>query len=69
MYVNTYKHTLLKTMKRFFSIMSKLQTHYPFKLDIQKLDQHIGGKWLIHRTNHSKDNPLQSLEPPYRISW
>ena len=24
----------------------KLKTHYYFKLDIQKVDQHTGGKWL-----------------------
>ena len=27
--------------------MSNLQTYYHFKLDFQKVDQHIGGKWLI----------------------
>ena len=27
--------------------MSNLQTYY-FKLDFQKVDQHTGGKWLIH---------------------
>ena len=27
--------------------MSNLQTHYHFKLDFQKVDQHTGGKWLI----------------------
>ena len=29
--------------------MSNLQTDY-FKLDFQKVDQHTGGKWLIHGT-------------------
>ena len=28
--------------------MSNLQTRYYFKLDFQKVDQHSGGKWLIH---------------------
>ena len=28
--------------------MSNLQTYYHFKLDFQKVDQHTGGKWLIH---------------------
>ena len=55
-------------MKTLFSIMSNLQTYYQFKLDYQKLDQHTGGKWLIHGTKHHKDNQLQSLEPPCRIS-
>ena len=31
--------------------MPNLQTYYHFKLDFQKLDQHTGGKWLIHGTN------------------
>ena len=26
------------------------------------------GKWLIHGTNHHKDNQLQSLELPCRIA-
>ena len=55
-------------MKTLFSIMSNLQTHYHFKFDLQKLDQHTGGKWLIHGTKHRKDNHLQSLERPCRIS-
>ena len=55
-------------MKKLFSIMSNLQTHYHFKLDFQKVDQHTGGKWLIHSTQHSKDNQLQSLELPCMIS-
>ena len=36
--------------------MSNLQTYYHFKLDFQKVDQHTGGKWLIHGTKHRKDN-------------
>ena len=51
-----------------FSIMSNLQTHYHFKLELIKMDRHTGGKWLIHGTKHHKDNQLQSLELPYRIS-
>ena len=47
--------------------MSNLQTYY-FKLDFQKVDQHTGGKWLIHGTKCRKDNQLQSLELPCRIS-
>ena len=34
--------------------MSNLQT-YHFKLDFQKVDQHTGGKWLIHGT------PLENI--------
>ena len=50
------------------SLMSNLQTCYHFELDFQKLDQHTGGKWLIHGTKRRKDNQLQSLELPCRIS-
>ena len=39
-----------------------------FKHDLQKVDQHTGGKWLIHNTKHHKDNQLQNLELPCRIS-
>ena len=48
--------------------MSNLQTAYHFKLDFQNVDQHKGGKWLIHGTKRNKDNQLQSLELPCRIS-
>ena len=43
--------------------MWNLQTYY-FKLDFQNVDQHTGGKWLIHGTKRRKDNQLQSLELP-----
>ena len=39
-----------------------LQTHNRFKSDTQKVDQHIGCKWLTHGTKNHKDNQLQSLE-------
>ena len=48
--------------------MSNLQIHNNFKLDFQKVDRHKGGKWLIQSTKHHKDNQLQSLELPRRIS-
>ena len=54
--------------KKLFSLMSNLQTYYHFKLDYQKVDQHTGGKWLIHVTKRRTDNQLQSLELPCRIS-
>ena len=28
----------------------KLQTYYHFKLDFQNVNQHTGGRWLIHGT-------------------
>ena len=34
----------------------------------QKVDQHAGGKWLIHDTKSRKDNQLQSLKLPCKIS-
>ena len=48
--------------------MSNLQTHYHFKLDFQKVDQHTGGKRSIQSTKHRKDNQLQNLELPCVIS-
>ena len=48
--------------------MWSFQTYYHFKLDFQDVDQHTGGKWLIHSTKRRKDNQLQSLELPCRIS-
>ena len=38
------------------------------KFDFRKVDQHAGGKWLIHDTKRCKDNQLQSLKLPCR-SW
>ena len=49
--------------------MLNLQTYYHFQLGFQKVDLHTGGKWLIHGTKRRKDNQLQSLELPCRISY
>ena len=55
----------------------KNKIHYPLcqtysncclKFDFQKVEQHAGGKWLIHDTKRRKDNQLQSLKLPCRIS-
>ena len=46
----------------------KLTNVLSFKLDFQKVDQHTGGKWLIPGTKLRKDNQLQSLKLPCRIS-
>ena len=51
-------------MQKLFS----LQTHYHFKLDLKKVDQHTGGKWFIHSNKHHKDNQLLSLGLPCNIS-
>ena len=41
--------------------MSNLRPNCCLKFDFQKVDQHAGGKWLIHDTKRRKDNQLQSL--------
>ena len=51
-------------MKKLFSIISHLQTHYQTKF--KKVDHHKWGKWLIPGIEHCKDNQLQSLEPPLK---
>ena len=51
-----------KKQQKSVSLMSNLQTYYHFKLDFQKVDQHTGGKWLIHGTKCRKDNQLQSYD-------
>ena len=45
-----------KNANKSFSFWSSLQAYYRFKLDLQKVNQHTGGKWLIHSTKHHKDN-------------
>ena len=45
-----------KQQKKLFSLISNLQTYYHFKLDFQKVDQHTGGKYLIHDTKRRKDD-------------
>ena len=57
-----------KQQKRLFSLMSNLKTYYHFKLDFQQVDQHTGSKWLIYGNKCRKDNQLQSLKLPCRIS-
>ena len=58
----------IKTNKKIVSLMSNLHTYCHFKLDSQKVDQHTGGKRLIHGTKRRKENQLQSLELPCRMS-
>ena len=53
------------------SSVSNLQPNWCLKIDFEKVDQHAGGKWLIHDTKRRKDNQLQSLQLPcrkYRLS-
>ena len=48
--------------------MSNLQSHYHFQLDFLNVYRQTGGKWLIHGTKRRKDNQLQILVLPCRIS-
>ena len=50
------------------SMMSNLQANCCLKVNFQKMDQNTWNKWLIHDTKHCKDNQLQSLKLPCRIS-
>ena len=49
-------------------MLSNLQPNCRLKIDFQKVDQHAGGKWLIHDTRRRKENQLQSLKLPCRKS-
>ena len=51
-----------KKIEDILSIMSNLQLNCCLKVDFRKLDQHAGGKWLIHDNKRRKDNQLQSLK-------
>ena len=62
------KKIIIHYPKDSLSIMSNLQPHCCLEFDFQKVDQHAGGKWLIHDTKRRKDNQLQSLKLPCRIS-
>ena len=70
MYQDIYNCICQNTQKNsdILSIMSNLQPNCCLKFDFQKVDQHAGGKWLIHDTKCRKDNQLQSLKLPCRIS-
>ena len=54
-------------MKKLFSIMhTKILS---LQGSFQKVDKDTGGKWLTHCTKHHKDNQLQSLGLPCRVSY
>ena len=46
------------------SSMSNLQPNWCLKIDFQKVDQHAGGKWLIHDTKRRMDNRFAKPETP-----
>ena len=58
----------IKTLKRGVIHYVKLTNQLLLKTNFQQLDQHTESKLLIHGTKHRKDNQLQSLELPCRIS-
>ena len=69
MYQDNYNCICQNTKKKgSLSIMSNLQPNCCLEFDFQKVDQHAGGKLLIHDTKRHKDNQLQSLKLPCRIS-
>ena len=41
--------------------MSNPQPNCCLKFDSQKVDQHAGGKWLIHDTKRCKDNGKDAM--------
>ena len=50
--------------------MSNLQPNCCLEFDFRKVDQHAGGKWLIHDTKRRKDNQLQAWNSPAEYpSW
>ena len=68
--IKTYIIAYVKTQKIYniLYIMANLPPNCCLKFDFQKVDQHAGGKWLINDTKRRKDNQLQSLKLPCRIS-
>ena len=69
MYQDIYNCICQNTKKWRYTIQYvKPTAQLVFKIDFQKVDQHAGGKWLIHDTKRRKDNQLQSLKLPCRIS-
>ena len=68
MYYNIYNSICQITKNEDLqSIMSNLQPNCCLKVNFQNLDQHTGGKWLIHATKRRKDNQLESLKLPCKI--
>ena len=59
---------MTKNNKKLLSIMSNLQTQLSFQTRFPKSGPHTGGKWLVHGTKHRKDNQLQNLELPCKLS-
>ena len=45
-----------QTTKKNVFLYVKLTILLYFKVDLKKMDQHTGGKWLNHGTKRGKDN-------------
>ena len=70
--IKTYIIAYVKIQKNedILSIMSNLQPNCCLKVDFKKVDQHAGGKWLIHDTKRRKDNQLKAWNSPAKYkSW
>ena len=48
--------------------MSNLQPNCCLEFDFRKVDQHAGGKWLIHDTKRRKDNQYLMPTEAWRIN-
>ena len=69
MYQDIYNCICQNTKKKIHYPLCQIHSPTVFKnFDFQKVDQHAGGKWLIHDSKRRKDNQLQSLKLPCRIS-
>ena len=68
MYQDIYESMSKHKKIRFIIHYVKHTAQLLFKIRFPKGDQHAGGKWLIHDTKRRKDNQLQSLKLPCRIS-
>ena len=64
----TIAYVKIQKYKDILSILSNLQPNCCLNAEFQKVDQHAGGKWLIHDIKRRKDSQLQSLKLHSRIS-
>ena len=63
--MSKYKKNHIQYTKKYTIHYVKPTAQLLFK---NRLDQHAGGKWLIHNTKRRMDNQLQSLKLPFGIS-
>ena len=59
--VNKNKVLYCKALRCEIIKTTNLQAYSHFKLDSQKVDQHTGGKWLIHGTKRCNDNHIDII--------